>query len=277
MTTSRATTHAYTHVDRIRRAAAKAPILDAETERRLVLEAQGGSKLALERLIASHMRLVLSVADRYANNGASLEDLVSEGSLGLMEASRRFDTTVGTRFGTYAGWWVRAFIRKHALSTRRIVNAPSTRNARRILWSLRRTQQSLSQKLGRPANRQEIADALGVAPEEVAMVEGVLGGRDVPIGPFDDVPAYEPMDASPSPEDHVEKQQLRMQAAQRVDRALKGLGDREREIVRQRLLEEDPRSLAALGATFGVSRERVRQIQERAQRKLRSSLMEQVA
>jgi RNA polymerase sigma-32 factor len=274
---TRTRTHAYTHVDRIRRAAARAPVLDVETERRLVSEHQGGSRQALDALIASHMRLVLSVADRYAQRGAAIEDLISEGTVGLMEASRRFDLSVGTRFGTYAGWWVRAYVRKHALATRRIVHAPSTRNARRILWSLRRTEQALAQQLGRPATREEIAEALSVSPEEVGMVEGVLGGRDVPIGPLEETPTYEPPDLQPSPEDHAEKGQLRSLAARRVQAALEALGEREREIVRRRLLVEDPSSLAVLGESFGVSRERVRQIQERAQKKLRTALMEQVA
>jgi RNA polymerase sigma-32 factor len=270
----------HAHLDRIRRAAQRSPVLDADTERRLVADYQSGSRKALEALIASHMRLVLSVADRYAQRGVPLEDLISEGTLGLMEASRRFDPAVGTRFGTYAGWWVRAFIRKHALSTRRIVTAPSTRNARRILWSLRRTQQSLAQKLGRPPSRDEIAQDLGVSWEEVAMVEGVLGGRDLPIGPastVDDVPTYEPRDQTPSPEERAARHEGHEQARQRVHAALKRLGEREREIVQRRLLEEDPSSLAVLGETFGVSRERVRQIQERAQKKMRAALLEQVA
>lgn len=266
-----------THVDRLRRQAARAPILDLETEHQLIAELMKGSRVALERLIVSHMRLVLSVADRYAQRGVAFEDLVSEGTVGLMEAARRFDPAKGTRFGTYAAWWVRAYVRRHALQNRRIVSAPSTRNARRILWGLRRTEHALSQRLGRPATREEVAQALEVSPEEVAMVESVLGGRDLPIGPIQDHVGYEPTDAGPSPEENAATDEQHDDYVRRVRKALSTLNDREREIVRRRLLSEDPSSLAMLGESFGVSRERVRQIQERAQKKLRTALMDQVA
>ncbi|MFW6198150.1 MAG: sigma-70 family RNA polymerase sigma factor [Myxococcota bacterium] len=264
-------------IARLRRQAFKAPILDPETERELLTELAGGSRSALQRLVASHMRLVLSIADRYHQRGIGYEDLVSEGAVGLMEAARRFDPAKGTRFGTYAAWWVRAYVRRHTLQNRRIVGAPSTRNARRILWGLRRTEQMLSQRLGRPATRDEVATALEVSPDEVAMVESVLGGRDLPIGPLQEQVGYEPVDVGPSPEEHAARDEMESDNARRLSSALERLNEREREIVRRRLLDEDPSSLAMLGESFGVSRERVRQIQERAQKKLRSALMEQVA
>ncbi|MFW6051680.1 MAG: sigma-70 family RNA polymerase sigma factor [Myxococcota bacterium] len=268
----------YSHIDHLRRQAAKAPILDLETERELVTQLADGSHRALERLVASHMRLVLSIADRYAQRGVAFEDLVSEGAVGLMEAAKRFDPAKGTRFGTYAAWWVRAYVRRHALQNRRIVGAPSTRNARRILWGLRRTEHMLAQRLGRPASREEVAEALDVSSEEVAMVESLIGGRDLPVGPpMPDQVAYEPPDVGPTPEDNAELGQRERIGARLVQQALAKLDDREREIVRRRLLSEDPSSLAKLGESFGVSRERVRQIQERAQKKLRTAIMEQVA
>jgi RNA polymerase sigma-32 factor len=266
-----------TRLHQLRREAARAPILDVETERSLVKQLAEGSQRALQRLVTSHMRLVLSVAEKHTRQGVSIDDLVSEGSLGLVEAARRFDAERGTRFGTYAAWWVRAYIRRYALANRRMVPVPSTRNARKVLWALRRTEREITQREGRPASREEVAEALGVGPEEVGTVQSVLGGRDVAIGPMDDGTIFEPAGDGPTPEDNAADNETHQHNLQRVTQALARLSEREREVVRQRILEDDSMSLASLGESFGVSRERVRQIQQRAQTKLRSSLVEQVA
>jgi RNA polymerase sigma-32 factor len=262
----------------LRAKADRAPVLDVETERDLLERHAGGSKAALQSLIASHMRLVLSIADRHARQGVSMEDLVSEGALGLVEAARRFDPERGTRFGTYAAWWVRAYIRRYALANRRIVPVPSTRNARKVLWALRRTERDLTQRQGRPPSREEIASALGVPPEDVANVQSVLGGRDVTIGPTDEgMTGFDPAVEGPSPEEAAAHQEALDLNRRRILEALEGLSEREREIIRQRLLADSSMSLASLGESLGVSRERVRQIQQRAESKLRTTLLDRVA
>jgi len=263
----------------LRSQATVAPMLDARTERELLEQVAEGSEWALRRLIDSHMRLVICIADRFARHGVPLEDLVSEGSLGLIEAARRFDLERETRFGTYAAWWVRAYVRRYAFANRRMVGAPSTRNARRILWGLRRTERQIAQETGREATRDEVATELRVSPEEVAMVESALGGRDLSLGPAadDDSPALDLPGAEPSPEETAATNEKHRADAERVDAALATLSDREREIIVRRLLDDDSLSLATLGARFGVSRERVRQIQQRAEVKLRGKLLEQVA
>ncbi len=261
----------------LRRAANEAPMLDAPTEERLVRELREGSERALSQLLASHLRLVLATARRYAGNGVSLEDLVAEGNLGLVEAAQRFDPARGTRFGTYAAWWVRAFIRRYALSNRRIVPAPSTRNARKLLSSLRKTQRRLTHERGRPPELEEVASALGVPAADVAMIESVLTSRDVALGAGDDGLSWEVMDARPSPEQEASDTETREQREETVAWALSTLNEREREIVRRRFLDDDTDTLAVLGATLGLSRERVRQIEKKAQLKLRTALLEHVA
>ncbi|MFW5921433.1 MAG: sigma-70 family RNA polymerase sigma factor [Polyangiales bacterium] len=245
-------------------------MLDPETERKLVRQVRRGSQAARHRLVEAHMRLVMAVARRYARRGVAFDDLVSEGALGLMEAVQRFDPTRGTRFGTYAAWWVHAYVRRYAYANRRIVGVPATRNARKVVWALRRARAEIQQKTGRDATRDELAEALGVGPADIEMVEGVLAGRDVPIGPVEH--AMDPPTAAPTPEDEAADRQAQSRAQEEVREALAQLSEREREIVRRRLLEDDAETLTMLGRSFGISRERVRQIQQRAHGKLRESL-----
>lgn len=258
----------------LQRLASAAETLDIETEREIARQARAGSKRATERLVRSHMRLVQSVARAYARRGLSMDDLMSEGTLGLLEAVRRFDPDRGNRFSTYAVWWVRQRIRRFAMANRRIVGAPSTRNARRIRGSLQRTRNELAQKLGRPPRRDEIAAALDVTPDEVAMVESAMGARDVPLGPEEDGMTRELPAHLPSPEEATLRAEQDHLRKAKVLESLTGLGAREREIIEKRLLCEDATSLSTLGDHFGVSRERVRQIQNAAQRKLRVTLVE---
>jgi RNA polymerase sigma-32 factor len=260
-----------------RHAASAAPILDPDTERMLIERFQKGCQVSLQKLLASHLRLVLSMAKRYTGHGAAMEDLISEGNLGLVEAARRFEAERGNRFGTYAAWWVRAHVRRYALSNRRIVSAPSTRNARRILAGLRKTQRDIAQREGRAAERDEVAALLGVPESDVAMVEAALSGRDVAIGPMEDGTTWELPDEEPSPEQLAALEELEGMRQQRVEAALDLLSEREREIVRRRFLQEDSATLAVLGESLGLSRERVRQIEKRAQKKLRNALLDCVA
>lgn len=263
---------------RIRRAAAEAPMLDSETEQDYLRRIQeSNDPVALSALLVSHLRLVLSVAQKYTGHGVTIEDLVAEGNLGLVEAARRFDREKGTRFSTYAAWWVRALIRRFTIANRRIVGAPSTRNGRRLLSTLRQTQRRLAAELGETPSRDRVAAELDVTPEEVAMVESALSGRDVSLGPADDGQVIELPAEAISPEQHVAEQQIRDMCATSVANALAKLDARERVIIEKRILEDDKDTLAEIGASMGLSRERVRQIELRARQKLRDALLEHVA
>jgi len=260
---------------RIRRAAIEAPMLDAETERDYLRRIQeSDDPVALNALLVSHLRLVLSVAQKYTGHGIGLEDLVAEGNLGLVEAARRFDRSKGTRFSTYAAWWVRALIRRFTIANRRIVGAPSTRNGRRLLSSLRQTQRKLSAQLGAPPTREQVARALDVTAEEVAMVEAALSGRDVSIGPTEDGHVVDLPSFGASPEEQASANEIHRMNEASVAAALEHLDERERLIVEKRLLHDDKETLANIGTKMGLSRERVRQIELRARQKLRQALGE---
>jgi RNA polymerase sigma-32 factor len=265
-------TRSHDTITALQHAANEAPMLEREDEEQLIRELHAGSQVAMQKLLSSHLRLVMSYARRYTRSGIGLDDLVSEGNLGLVEAVRRFDPSRGTRFGTYAAWWVRAFVRRYAYANRRIVALPSTRNARRVIASLGKTQRALAADMGEAPTRDDVANALGVTSEDVEMVEVALGSRDVSVFPAEVDPFL--ADARFSPEDEVAAIEHADRSRAAVESALSGLTARERHILRRRILDDDTATLAALGNDMSLSRERIRQIEKRAQDKLRDALAE---
>jgi RNA polymerase sigma-32 factor len=255
-----------------------APMLDAATEREYLGRIQeSDDPVALEGLLVAHLRLVMSVARKYVGRGVSLDDLIAEGNLGLVEAARRFDVTKGNRFATYAAWWVRALIRRYTLAQRRIVGAPSTRSSRRLLSNLRQVQRELTQKLGAPPTREQIASHVGASEDEVDAVEAALSARDVPIGPRPDGSSIDLVADAPSPEEQTAHHEDVRLTSLRVRDALSQLSDRERMIVERRILADSTETLETIGRTMGLSRERVRQIEMRACAALRGQLCDVVA
>lgn len=218
------------------------------------------------------MRLVVQIASRYARDGLGTHDLVSEGVLGLMEAVRRFDLARETRFASYAGWWVRACVRRYALANRRIVGVPSTRGARIARARLRGTERTLTQRLGRRPTLAELAEALGVSEHDVELVDVALSSRDVSLAPHDHASIEFPDDTLGPEQAFAEAEHQRV-CERSVERALTALSDRERALVREQFFEEDGKSLADLGRALGVSRQRAGQILAVARDKLRAQLV----
>lgn len=262
-------------IAQLRRAAMTAPMLDADTEGELLRAIQQrDDRRALGRLLAAHLRLVVSVAGRFSRAGLSLSELVAEGNLGLVEAARRFDADKGTRFGTYAAWWVRARISRFAMGNRRIVPLPSTRNARKLLAGMRAVERALQQATGELPTRAQIALATGTSEDDVAQVEVALAARDVAVGPSDDGTSVELDAQGPSPEQQIADCEEARVRDDRIRRALALLDGREREIVQRRILDDEEETLASIGDALGLSRERVRQLEVRAKSKLRAALLE---
>ncbi len=267
----------FEHPTRIRMLRAQAnaiPMLDVHAEAELLERVRTrDDRDAMAQLMTAHLRLVIAIASRHQRAGLSIADLVAEGNLGLIEAARRFDKTKEARFATYAAWWVRARISRYSMGNRRIVQAPSSRNARRLFASLRRTIRELEGQLGRPPTRSEIAAATHTSEDDVAMVEAALGARDTSVDAYDE-PTCALAGVSPSPEDTFADAEEQAHAAHIIGRALEELDGREREIVRRRFFEteSDADTLATIGRDLGLSRERVRQIELRAKCKLRSAL-----
>lgn len=259
---------------RYRHSAREKPLLTAEIERSLLERAQVGDQRAVHALVESHMRLVVQVASRYAREGLSAHDLVSEGVLGLMEAVRRFDLSHEARFASYSAWWVRACVRRYALANRRIVGGPSTRGARIARARLRQTERMLGQELGRKPTRAELAETLGVPEHDVELVELSLSSRDVSLTAEDagGSGTVELSDDTTSPEQAVAEAEHRAACEGSIQSAMTTLSERERAVVREQFFCEDGKSLADVGRALGVSRQRAGQILAGARDKLRARL-----
>lgn len=254
------------------RAAKRAPMLEAEEEHQLALAARDGSDAAFERLLASHLRLVLTIARDFRAYGLPVEELVAEGLLGLVEAARRFDPERGVRLAAYAAWWIRAYMRRHTIANRRIVKAPSSRHGRKLLANMRRTQRELAQATGEQPDAQAVSEALGVGVRDVEEMEAALSGRDVPCGLDAEGRGLEVPAEEPTPEAIVAEAEEREHYAKALRMGLNALSARERHILEQRYLVEEKTSLASIGRGMGLSRERVRQLEHQAQAKMRQAV-----
>ena len=260
------------------RTAQLAPLLTSERENRLARRAQGGDQAAFDELVASHLRLVLAIAHEHASFGLPLEDLVSEGSLGLVEATRRFDPERGVRLAVYAAWWIRAYMRKHTVANRRIVRPPSTRHGRKLLSNLRKTERALEVREGHAPDAEAVAKELGVTAREVEEMHAALTARDVPCGGVDDEGrGTELRDRGPSPETEAETREEDRAHRAALNQALEQLSPRERRIVQLRFFGDEMTSLASIGRDMGLSRERVRQLARQAEGKMRQTVMASVA
>jgi RNA polymerase sigma-32 factor len=256
----------------LRTRAASVPLLDADTERELLRRIRDDDdRGALDALLASHLRLVVSVASRFARSGLSMRELVSEGNLGLLDAVRRFDPAKNARYATYASWWVRSYVSRYALANRRIVPGASTRHARKLYAAMRTVERRIEQDTGEHATREAIAALTGTTIEDVELVQIALSMVDTSLGSQEE-DGYEPLSSVPSPEDAVAGRQDEMARRARVRAALALLDARERAVIDQRIMGDEEKTLATIGIELGISRERVRQIEVSAKRKLRTAL-----
>src|SRR5215813_9720009 len=228
---------------------------------------------ALARMVSAHLGLVIRIAMEFRHSGPSMEDLIQEGNLGLTIAARRFDPNRKTRLATYATYWIRACMLEHVVRSHGPVRIGTTRSQRKIFFGLGRARRQLERN-GETADAEHLASALGVDQTDIESMTARLTGRDVSLDAprgFDD---QRPVAASlcedePYPEEMiagVEEEDLRRNM---MLEGLKTLDTRERAIIRARHLRQRPATLACLGKKFGISRERVRQLELRAKAKLR--------
>src|SRR5690606_37209834 len=225
---------------------------------------------ALERLVRSNLRFVVSVAKRYQNQGVSLADLINEGNIGLMRAAQKFDETKGIKFISYAVWWIRQAILQALAEQSRIVRVPLSRAG--TLHRIGKRSSSLTQELGREPTLEEIAEELELSEEEIkhtlAMAQTHLS-LDAPLVPVEDgqLLDYDSDQFSPGPDEEVYSDALQRS----IDDALSTLSEREAKVLRLYfgLGNTEPLTLEQIGERFGITRERVRQIKERGLTRLR--------
>ncbi len=246
------------------------PLLGRAEEARLAKGIRRGEEDALDKLVRSNLRFVVMVSKRYRNQGVPLSDLINEGNLGLMRAARKFDETKGTKFMSYAVWWIRQAILKALADQGHIVRIPLNRAG--SVYRIGRRVSALVQELGREPGLMEIAETLDIAPAEVERAQAISSEHvslDSPVTPGEDDRLVDrlPDRVSPEPDAAVLEREL----ADVLDRALSTLGPREAVVLRSYygLDGRAPKSLEEIGSGMGVTRERARQIKERALTRIR--------
>ena len=263
-------------------AARNIPILSVEEERELATQLQEHGDLeAAQKLVLSHLRFVAHVARSYSGYGLALADLVQEGNIGLMKAVKRFDPTVGVRLISFAVYWIRAEIHEFILRNWRIVKVATTKAQRKLFFNLR----SKKKQLGW-FNDDEVgvvADDLGVKRSDVLEMEKRLSGLDIGFdGPDDNdeniapAPANYLEDTSLEPSRLIEQSDWSENQEARLYTALKDLDERSRDILQQRWLSENKSTLHQLADKYGISAERIRQLENNAIKKLRNVIGEAV-
>ncbi|WP_299816510.1 RNA polymerase factor sigma-32 [uncultured Jannaschia sp.] len=268
------------------RRAMKAELLDAETELRLAYAWRDHrDEAALHRLITAYMRLAISMAAKFRRYGAPMNDLIQEAGLGLMKAAEKFDPDRGVRFSTYAVWWIKASIQDHVMRNWSMVRTGSTSSQKSLFFNLRRVQARLEREaqaegvtLDRHTMRERIATEVGVPIHDVEMMEGRLSGSDFSLNATQssDEDGREWIDAleddSAQADETVALRHDNAMLRQWLLNALGALNERERFIIRERKLREDPRTLESLGNELSLSKERVRQLEAAAFAKMRKTL-----
>lgn len=254
----------------------KIPLLTKKDEIELAAKIKAGDEEARDKMIRSNLRLVVKIAHDYSNLGLPLLDLISEGNIGLMKAVERFDPEKGGKLSTYAAWWIKQSIKRALANQGKTIRLPVHLVDK--ISRLKRTALQMSEELGREPTSEELAERMGITLKKLVQLRTVStrpASLDAPIGDEDSTEFIEIVGDkdAPTPFEVLREKLLRYD----INRFLGGLDDREAEIIRLRfgLDGEKPRTLEEVGEVFNVTRERVRQIQNIALRKLRTKMKEQ--
>ena len=266
------------------RAAMRAPYLARDEEMTLALRwKEKHDQAALHRIAMAHMRLVIAMAGKFRYFGLSMSDLIQEGHIGLLEAAARFEPERQVRFSTYATWWIRASMQDYILRNWSIVRGGTSSAQKALFFNLRRLRARLAQNgapISNPDVYSEISSALGVSEADVAMMDSRLSAPDTSLNApvvDDGTGSSDKMDFLRSNEplqDEVVGEAIDEERRSGWLRAaLHVLNERELKIIRERRLTDDGATLESLGTRLGISKERVRQIENRALEKLRAALV----
>jgi RNA polymerase sigma-32 factor len=254
------------------------PVLSKEDEQALAIRFREENDLdAARELVLAHLRFVVHIAKGYTGYGLPLSDLIQEGNVGLMKAVKRFDPGYDVRLVSFAVHWIRAEIHEFVLRNWRIVKVATTKAQRKLFFNLRKAKKNLAWLTF--DETQAVAEDLGVSPEEVTEMEKRLHARDAIFDPSpdaDDERAFSPAAYLPSPNADpaklIETADFNDDASERMAAAVRTLDDRSRHIIESRWLSENKLTLHELADEYGISAERVRQVEANAIKKLRSAM-----
>ena len=254
------------------------PVLSKEDEQALAIRFREENDLdAARELVLAHLRFVVHIAKGYTGYGLPLSDLIQEGNVGLMKAVKRFDPGYDVRLVSFAVHWIRAEIHEFVLRNWRIVKVATTKAQRKLFFNLRKAKKNLAWLTF--DETQAVAEDLGVSPEEVTEMEKRLHARDAIFDPSpdaDDERAFTPAAYLPSPNADpaklIETADFNDDASERMAAAVRTLDDRSRHIIESRWLSDNKLTLHELADEYGISAERVRQVEANAIKKLRSAM-----
>jgi RNA polymerase primary sigma factor len=251
----------------------KVDLLTPEEEVDLAKRIKQGDQIALERLTKANLRFVVSVAKQYQNQGLSLSDLINEGNLGLIKAAQRFDETRGFKFISYAVWWIRQSILQALAEQSRIVRLPLNKVG--SLNKINKAFSKLEQEFEREPSAEELAEVLCIASEEVETTLGVAArhvSMDAPFVEGEDNSLLDVLENTNTPRTDEQLEYIES-LRNEIERSLCSLTDRQRDVIKLYfgISSEHPMSLEDIGDKFGLTRERVRQIKDKAISKLRAS------
>lgn len=255
------------------------PILTPEQEKTLAERFYYEEDLdAARELVLSHLRFVAHLARSYQGYGLSQADLIQEGNVGLMKAVKRFDPNVGVRLVSFAVHWIKAEIHEYILRNWRIVKVATTKAQRKLFFNLRSAKKQLSWLS--PAEAKAIADDLGVSTQEVNRMEGRLAASDMAFDGYDTddegaaAPAHFLAAPASDPADIVAAQDYEADAGEKLAIGMAALDDRSRDILQRRWLTDDKATLHELADEYGVSAERIRQIEKNAMKKVKQAFVD---
>ena len=240
-----------------------------------------GDTSAAHQLVTSHLRLVAKIAMGYRGYGLPVTELISEGNIGLMQAVKKYDPDKGFRLATYAMWWIRAAIQEYVLKSWSLVKIGTTAAQKKLFFNLKKLKNQLSDYSDgnlKPHQVKEIADRLDVSEKEVTEMEGRMSGNDYSLNAVVSAEGEEEwqewlVDEDADHEIKIAENEEISKRKELLSKAINILNDREKNIIKDRKLSEDPKTLDELSKEYKISRERIRQIEERAFQKLQMEML----
>ncbi len=253
---------------------AQHPLLSPEEEKELAIKAKKGDKEALKKLVEGNLRFVVNVAKNFMGWGVPLTDLIAAGNLGLIEAAKRFDPDRDVKFISYAVWWIRQAIMQTIFQQTGAVRIPIKESL--FISKVKEAYENLKEKLGREPTLEEIAKEVDSNPKKVRQALQIVRmpySLDMPMGEEEDITLLDLL--SKKGTEDVEKEVVEESLHKELTKLIKALDERERAIIKHRygLEGEEPKTLNEVGEMLGISRERVRQLENRALKKLRALAM----
>ena len=260
----------------------KFPMLDAEEEYMLAKNwRENGNLQSAHKLVTSHLRLVAKIAMGYRGYGLPVNELISEGNIGLMQAVKKFDPDKGFRLATYAMWWIKASIQEYVLRSWSLVKMGTTAAQKKLFFNLKKLKQQIAPREEGDLKKEqvkEISDRLGVKSEEVISMNRRMMGQEKSLNnPIQSGNKEEwqdwVVDESMDQELYISQKQELDEKKSLLQDAIKILNDREREIIKERKLSNNPKTLDQLSRKYKISRERIRQIETKAFEKLQKAML----